>query len=315
MAERIRYRLRMPDRGDKPQLEALLARNWLRFDLDGTVHEEWVEQTAGLRQARPNEDVEVVAVGEGGIQGWCRLSRSAPRTRGSLLVGPRCDREEVARLLLDWTANQTELRGSSLVVAVDQRDDELVRVMRDAGLVVMRSYMELVRDQLEAITVGSPPSGYRILKAPIEAPWPSAIAQAYRVSFVDNWDCQSISDDEMTQWLGQPELRLVGSVALRGGEDIAGFALMRTFKASGGDIAVLLSLGVRPDQRRRGVGRAIMSHAIREAAKAGAKHAVVSVDSRNSQKAFDLYMSAGFKICGHTDFYGPSSGWLPRGEG
>jgi ribosomal protein S18 acetylase RimI-like enzyme len=61
-------------------------------------------------------------------------------------------------------------------------------------------------------------------------------------------------------------------------------------------------LGVVPEERRRGVGRAVVARAVEEARAGGAARLSLAVDARN-RPAFDLYLSLGFRPTDRREVY------------
>jgi ribosomal-protein-alanine N-acetyltransferase len=94
--------------------------------------------------------------------------------------------------------------------------------------------------------------------------------------------------------LGLPGVWL--TLARRGGEP-AGFALSRVIL----DESELLLLGVRPQFRRRGIGRALLSHWMESARARGAVR--VHLEVRDGNGALDLYLQAGFTRIGRRGGY------------
>jgi len=69
----------------------------------------------------------------------------------------------------------------------------------------------------------------------------------------------------------------------------------------------ILTIAVKPDQARRGIGRALLSHVIDACRAWGLEKATLEVSERNTP-ALRLYESAGFKIVGRRPkFYNDGS--------
>ena len=81
-------------------------------------------------------------------------------------------------------------------------------------------------------------------------------------------------------------------------DDPAGFALCR---AAGGE-AEILAMGILPERRRRGLGRALLDAALAAMAEAGAARAVLEVAADNAP-ARALYAAAGFAQVGRRRAY------------
>jgi ribosomal-protein-alanine N-acetyltransferase len=86
---------------------------------------------------------------------------------------------------------------------------------------------------------------------------------------------------------------LVYTLALRNGEEVLGY-LMAFFQGPGFEIG---NIAVAPEHRRRGLGRQLMTEALRVAAEGGRRSAGLSV-RESSTGAIRLYQSFGFKQVG-----------------
>lgn len=105
------------------------------------------------------------------------------------------------------------------------------------------------------------------------------------------------------QCLGMLSLPGVWLTLARTGETLVGFALTRAVA----DDAELLLIAVLPDQRGRGVGRALLRRAIDDAAARGA--ARLCLEMRAGNDATRLYVSEGFVKCGERrDYYAGRNG-------
>ena len=97
-----------------------------------------------------------------------------------------------------------------------------------------------------------------------------------------------------------------GLLALGSDEAPAGF-LLAWSKAGAAEI---VAIGVRPGDRRRGVGRALVGAAIAQMAASGAEELFLEVAEAN-HSAFALYCESGFVTIGRRQgYYGPASAAL-----
>jgi len=118
------------------------------------------------------------------------------------------------------------------------------------------------------------------------------IASLHALSFPDAWSAASIA-----RLIGGP-----GGFALIAGENGAetGFALLQCVPPE----SELLSIGVSPDRRRSGLGRAILAHAARELMQSGGTLMFLDVAADNTP-ALALYRSLGFQdISRRARYYG-----------
>ena len=80
-----------------------------------------------------------------------------------------------------------------------------------------------------------------------------------------------------------------------------GFILARAVA----DEAEILTLAVLPEQRRRGIGRALLEASLEQSRQRGARCAFLEVDAEN-KAALGLYYAAGFTKAGsRPGYYGP----------
>lgn len=120
---------------------------------------------------------------------------------------------------------------------------------------------------------------------PDDAP---AIAEGERICFADPWSASGIR--EMLQ-----DETVVGVLAERAGDSgrLAGYLLGRTIAGEG----EILTLGVHPQCRRAGLGRALLEAGISRMVQAGAEAVFLEVRESNAA-ARALYESAGFRPAG-----------------
>ena len=119
------------------------------------------------------------------------------------------------------------------------------------------------------------------------------LAEIHDQSFPHGWDADLLADmlaaSGMTGWVGRVE-----------GEhgDPAGFVLVR----SAGGEAEIITLAVAPSGRRRGVGYALMQHAIRELQRERVGKLFLEVSETNGP-ALALYRALGFRQVGERKSY------------
>jgi ribosomal-protein-alanine N-acetyltransferase len=117
------------------------------------------------------------------------------------------------------------------------------------------------------------------------------LAALHGAAFSQGW-----SADEISALLATPGG--FGLVAVDGVEAAAGFLLAR---AAGGE-AEILTLAVRPDLRRRGLGAALVATAA-ALAEAGGSSALFLEVATDNPAAIGLYLAAGFHRAGFRPAY------------
>lgn len=117
------------------------------------------------------------------------------------------------------------------------------------------------------------------------------------------------SSEEMRRFLS---LATREALVAESAGDIVGFCLGYRAPRTVGKI---ITLDVRSDRRRGGVGRELLTATIRRLAAAGASEMVLEVDERNSG-AIAFYQELGFQSRGRIpDYYGPGRPALEMSRG
>ncbi|WP_205042008.1 GNAT family N-acetyltransferase [Rhodoligotrophos defluvii] len=116
------------------------------------------------------------------------------------------------------------------------------------------------------------------------------LAQLHGDCFADAW-----SSADFAKLLAMPGT--LGLIANRRGQP-EGFALLRHT----GEEAEILTIGVLPAARRKGLGRALLATALDCAAKLSARDVFIEVDIHNAP-ALALYRALGFAECGRRRGY------------
>jgi tRNA threonylcarbamoyladenosine biosynthesis protein TsaB len=122
------------------------------------------------------------------------------------------------------------------------------------------------------------------------------LAELHRQCFEEPWDERAFTD-----LLGMPGASAM--IALRGGV-LAGFVLTRT----AADEAEIITIGVLPPSRRRGVARALLDRQSAELQNSGVRRLFIEVAVSNGA-ARDLYRTAGFEDAGvRRNYYARADG-------
>ncbi len=130
-----------------------------------------------------------------------------------------------------------------------------------------------------------------------------AMSALHAASFPESWTVESIG--ELLASPGAFAFIAVDVTSLA-----AGFVLAR----AAADEAEILTIAVRPDARKKGVGRDLMEIAARHAQKEGAKAMFLEVGQSN-RAARKLYQSLGFAEAGkRKDYYGAEDGLVLKAD-
>lgn len=122
----------------------------------------------------------------------------------------------------------------------------------------------------------------------------ASLADIHAASFTKAW-----SEDEIDRLATSPEGRLwVARQRGSGNAAPLGFVLIR----NSGQEAEIITIATDPAKRRRGVGSALMGHAIREMQRERAGNLFLEVDAGN-RGAIALYQGLGFRQVGSRKGY------------
>jgi len=127
---------------------------------------------------------------------------------------------------------------------------------------------------------------------PLRSDKAEACARLHAAGFAHPWPAE-----EVARLIADPAILGVAALDPAGGA-LRGFALARL----AADEAEILTIAVEPSCRGRGVGRALMADALRQAAYAGARAMFLEVDGEN-RPALALYRRLGFAKVGERPGY------------
>ncbi|HVP84639.1 MAG TPA: ribosomal protein S18-alanine N-acetyltransferase [Rhizomicrobium sp.] len=124
------------------------------------------------------------------------------------------------------------------------------------------------------------------------------LAHLHKACFAESWDERALKD-----------LVATGARTLLAEQDgrFAGFILFRTVS----DESEILTLAVAPEARRSGMGRALVTQAAQQAARAGATRLFLEVGANNAA-ARALYAGLGFTPAGQRKGYYSTPGAPPE---
>jgi len=259
---------------------------------------------AGLVQANPEK--QVIALRGGRIVGSCVWVPGAGRC--ATVVAPRLAEwdEEVASRLIRGAVRASAEAGARFIQAVAEPEGRspLARAIARAGMerLAVLAYLRRKVTEAEARTAGPKGIVWKRWTAWRRRKFARTIARTYEGSL----DCPAMAglrtaQDALATHRATGVFRAgAWHLALEGGAG-HGTSRIRAREAVGvvlasevegrGDLGYL---GVVPEARGRGVGRALVAQAIRDTARMGLPALTVAVDTQNGP-AWRLYAGAGFK--------------------
>jgi len=173
-----------------------------------------------------------------------------------------------------------------------------------AGFQLVTQLVHLLRrETLLPELASEAPSGLKFI--PYTADLASAFGETLLRTYIGSPDLPEATVDRPASQLlagyrhGQPDPPRWWLVEGRAGE-LGGVLILNELDASAA--LEVVYLGIVPEQRRKGYGRALIRHAIAESHKAGAAYVGLTVDERNTP-ALNLYRSCLFRICGSQRLY------------
>ena len=287
--------LRPPVPDDLAAIAALLAAREQADRLDPSHWRRLVLDQWRLPLFDPASDAILAVVDSGAVTGLA--ARFEPG--GFAAVDPGSDGDGTSELLLDWLEERTRRAGSRESRQIVAHADGAAHALLAArGYRPVRSYHRLgIELPAPAADPPPPPSGIRL--RPVVLPDDARALHAFDdQAFAGNPDYlpetfESFRDVHLARDRVLPELSLL---AERAGTP-AGLALCQVWP---GETLMVDLLAVAREERRLGLGRALLVTAWRGAADAGYRRAVLEVASDNPG-AFALYRRAGMAEVHRTD--------------
>jgi mycothiol synthase len=192
--------------------------------------------------------------------------------------------------------------GALIRGTVSSLDEPLRRLYEKAGYRLIRHQLEM-RVALEA--------------APVQPEWPEGISLRTFVSedeqrlfdadmeaFEDHWEFVRVPFDEWRAWLvDHPRFDPSLWFLIEEGPELVGFCLCGGHRSGNPAFGHVVVLGVRRPWRRRGLGLALLRHALGEFHRRGMTRVDLDVDAENLTGAVRLYERAGMRIVKRRDTY------------
>jgi mycothiol synthase len=163
-------------------------------------------------------------------------------------------------------------------------------------------------------------AGYRmeidLVDPPLRPDWPQGMTarllepgeerrahDVHMESFADSLDFYGFPYEQWRFWLFGEDEDPAFAIVAEDGEELAGLTICRERRGGDLELGWIHVLGVRPQWRRRGLGRALLLESFRELRARGKSRAGLGVDAENVSGAVRLYESAGMRIVRRTDVY------------
>jgi ribosomal protein S18 acetylase RimI-like enzyme len=125
---------------------------------------------------------------------------------------------------------------------------------------------------------------------------------AYIAAFADSPDFYALPYDQWAFWLFEDGDDPAFTFVVEDGGDFAGLSICRERRGGDEDLGWIHVIGVRPPWRRRGLGRALLLHALGELRARGKPRAGLGVDGANDG-ALRLYQREGMRVSRRNDVY------------
>ena len=175
---------------------------------------------------------------------------------------------------------------------------------REFGLEYLRRFYRLRREMAAPVPDVPFPAGIEVQRVPgTGAPREFIIewVSTFNTAFVDHFNFAPADPQNFLNWCETPDENLVFTLA-RSGVRPVGVCLSEIEHGSNGETGWVDILGVVPEARRNGLGRALLADGLRWIGSQGAKTAILGVDAQN-EKALGLYRGVDFEPLTETHTY------------
>jgi mycothiol synthase len=188
--------------------------------------------------------------------------------------------------------------GTSSVVfhALLKADDPQGPRFSGRGYQPVRWFVNLRRGTAPPVAASPLPSGFTSRRL-VPGPDTAVLLDVVQRAFADHWQTPQATEAQFAHALSTPGVETTGSsIACDGSGAPAGavLALLRPRADQAGKVIVIQTLAVLDAHRGRGLGRALLTHALAEGFAAGATLSMLDVDHDNRTGALALYQRLGF---------------------
>lgn len=173
-----------------------------------------------------------------------------------------------------------------------------VRLLQSEGFVAVRSFLEMLRPDLEHIADMPMPAGLEL--RPVLPEQHRQIWDADSEAFADHWGSQQNTDEAFHHFFSGPEFRPELWRVAWDGDEVAGVVmnkiLSRFNEETGERRGEVAGVSVRRPWRGRGLARAMVADSLRALRDAGMTSAMLGVDAENPTGAIGVYEANGFVV-------------------
>jgi mycothiol synthase len=256
----------------------------------------------------PARDLQLWEDGDGALIGfgqlWIHNQATDPDSFLWYRVRPAARDGDLDEQIIAWAAERTRAaaqeRGVRLRLRVSAISTEQARIdlLERSGFATDRYFYRMACPLEGPLAEPQLPAGFTVATGPYDAEmW----ARLFNESFIDHWNHQPISADEVTHQMSdpvyQPHLDLVAYAP--DGRPAAfcwGSINIAENQRSGRNDGQIGLLGTRRGFRKIGLGRAMLLTGMRALKAAGADMAKLGVDADSPTGATRLYESVGFRV-------------------
>jgi mycothiol synthase len=235
----------------------------------------------------PSRDA-VVADADGAVAGY-----AATFTEGTLaFVHPAFEGRGIGTGLRQWAEALERARGRHVHrQRAAATNDAATALLTAAGYRQVRTVWQFVHPLDRLPTMPEPPEGIVVRALDVEAD-ARAVHATDSAAFAQNADgFEESFEDFCAEHLAAPSLDPAASIVACRGDAVAGFTVCRHLP---GDIGYIDLLAVAPGERGRGLGAALVTHALAAFARRGFARAQLETASDNP-RAIRLYERAGMR--------------------
>lgn len=242
----------------------------------------------------------VVAVDGGEVVGYGDLG---DQTNGGTVfwLDVRGQALELVLAELERRARERLAPGGVVRAVAAEADARYRSILQERGYTPVRSSFRMGIDLAGREFAAVWPEGSSVRTA-VEGSDEAVLHELVERSFADHWGYTPTSFDEWLHWLremGTPDPSL-WFVAELDGEPV-GVALCRPEEWGDPGCGWVAQLGVVPEARGRGLGAALLTHALATFAERGLPRAGLGVDTENTTGAVRLYERAGMHVVERDD--------------